>query len=211
MGDGMTMELLRERTALVVIDMQNAFLHEDTTLAKRGLDNRPLWSAIAPCARLLALARASRVPVIHTRYVYLPDYSDAGVRVREITPSALEHRSLTAGSWEAEIDDRVAPAPGEIVIDKNRPSAFIGTPLDTTLRSMRIESLVICGVTTNICVESTARDASQYDYRTFVVSDATAEMDPSRYENALKTLAFLFARVLTVDEVEQSWSPRTNA
>lgn len=207
----MTMALTRERTALLIIDMQNAFFEEGGSLAKRGLDVSPLRTALEPCERLLQLARACQVPVVHVRYVYRPDYADAGVRVREITPSAIEHKSLIVGSHEAEIVPSLTPAPGEVVIEKNRPSAFIGTPLDITLRSMGIDSLVICGVTANICVESSARDASQYDYRTFVVADATAEMEQSRYDHAIFTLGFLFARILSVDEVEQSWKPQTNS
>lgn len=203
----MVMELTRDRSALLVVDMQNAFLSPEGSMVRRGFDTTPLQSAVEPCARLLSIARAAQVPVVHTRYVYRPDYKDVGVRVRELFPGVIETKGLAAGTWDVEIDERVAAAPGEIVIDKNRPSAFIGTPLETILRSMRIESLVICGVTTNICVESSARDASQFDYRTFVVSDATAEMEQSRYESALKTLAFLFARVMTVSDVEASWSP----
>ena len=70
---------------------------------------------------------------------------------------------------------------------------------------MKVQNLVICGVTTNICVETTARDASQRDYRTFVVSDAVGEVEQDRHDVALKSLSYLFARVMTVNEVLDSW------
>lgn len=206
----MVMTLERKDTALVVIDMQNAFLDDRGSMIRRNFDTKRLRAAVEPCARLISLARASQVPIIQTRYVYRTDYRDAGVRVREMLPNTIETGSLAAGSWDVEIVDTLAPSEGDIVIDKNRPSAFIGTSLDVLLRSMEIRSLVICGITTNICVESTARDASQFDYRTFVISDATAEMEQSRHDHALNTLDFLFARILTVNEVTDAWNARVN-
>jgi ureidoacrylate peracid hydrolase len=109
------------------------------------------------------------------------------------------------GSWDAAIVDQLEPRDGEVIIKKNRPSAFYSTPLESYLRAMKIQNLVICGVTTNICVETTARDASQRDYRTFVVSDAVGEVEQDRHDAALKSLGYMFARVMTVAEVLESW------
>ena len=94
---------------------------------------------------------------------------------------------------------------GEIVIEKNRPSAFYSTRLEVYLRSQRINGLVICGVTTNICVETTARDAAQRDYRTFVVKDAVGEVDLFRHEVALKALEHMFAKIVSIDDVLDAW------
>ncbi len=206
----MAMTLERKDTVLMVVDMQNAYLDDRGSMIRRNFDTSRLRTAIEPCGRLISFARASQVPIIQTRYVYRADYRDAGVRVREIVPDTITTGSLAAGTWDVEIIEALAPSEDDIVIDKNRPSAFIGTSLDVLLRGMKIRSLVICGITTNICVESTARDASQFDYRTFVVSDATAEMEQSRHDHALNTLGFLFARILTVDEVADAWNARAN-
>lgn len=206
----MAMILERKDTALMVVDMQNAYLDDRGSMIRRNFDTSRLRAAIEPCGRLISFARASQVPIIQTRNVYRADYRDAGVRVREIVPNTITTGSLAAGTWDVEIIEALAPSEDDIVIDKNRPSAFIGTTLDVLLRGMGIRSLVICGITTNICVESTARDASQFDYRTFVVSDATAEMEQSRHDHALNTLGFLFARILTVDEVADAWNARAN-
>lgn len=207
----MAMNLETKDTALLVIDMQNAFLDDRGSMVRRGFDTNRLRAAVKPCGRLISAARASQVPIIQTRYVYRADYRDAGVRVREILPNTITTESLAAGSWDVEIVDALAPSGDDIVIDKNRPSAFIGTSLDLMLRGQGITSVVICGITTNICVESTARDASQFDYRTFVVSDATAEMEQSRHDHAINTLGFLFARIVTVDEVADAWNARVNS
>lgn len=199
------MKLRASDTALVVVDMQNAFLKKNGSMVARGFDIAPLLPSVEPCAELIDLARAAGIQIVYTRFVYRPDYKDAGVAVRNFTPNTITTNSLAAGTWDVEVIDRLTPQPGDIVIDKNRPSAFINTPLEGILRNLRIQSLVICGITTNICVETTARDASQRDYDTFVVSDATAEYDSNRYAVAIQTLAFLFARVVTVEDVREAW------
>lgn len=200
------MLLDKERTALIIVDMQNGFCQPQGSFAALGLDTSMLNAAIPGCRRLLEAARAAGVPVIFTRFVYRPDYRDGGVLIQELMPALAEAKSLAAGSWDAEIVDDLAPAPDDFVIDKNRYSAFYGTGLEPILTSLGIASLVICGVTTNICVETTARDAMQRDYRTFAVRDATGEIDRQRHESALATLAFGFGRVVTVDEVAGAWT-----
>lgn len=203
------MELRTDKTALMVIDMQNAFCHPKGSLTtQRGFDTSALRGAVEPCRVLVEAARAISLPLIFTQYVYRADYADAGWRMREVTPEIIGSGSLAAGTWDADFVEGLKPQAHDIVVQKNRPSAFYSTPLESYLRSMASESLVICGVTTNICVETTARDAGQRDYRTFVVADATAEMEPDRHDGALKALALMFARVLSVDEVLRAWSER---
>ena len=193
-------------TALLVVDMQNGFCHDDGAINRMGLPAARLRDAIAPCARLVAAARAARVPVLFTRYVYRPDYADGGLLVDELMPDLKTHEALRAGSWDAEVIDALAPAAGETVIDKNRPSAFFGTDLEAALKTLGARNLVVCGVTTNCCVETTVRDASQRDIRTFVVRDAVAEYDDDRHAVALKSMALLFAYVVGLDDVLAGWS-----
>lgn len=104
------------------------------------------------------------------------------------------------------------PRQGDYVVDKNRPSSFYATGLEPILNGLDTDSLVVCGVTTNCCVETTVRDASQRDYKTFVVTDATGELEQQRHDFAINTMAFLFAEAVTVDEVLQFWqSQRSSA
>ena len=199
------MELSKERTALVVIDMQRAFLEDEGSLAKAGIDIGGLKAALEPCQRLLASARQAGVPVIHTRYVYRSDYADGGILVNYIMPQLREVDSLAAGTPDIEIVDELAPVDGETVIDKNRPSAFYATNIEPLLNGLGVDSLVVCGVTTNICVETTVRDASQRDYKVFVPKDATGELEQLRYDGALAGMAWVFAKIVDTDDVISVW------
>jgi ureidoacrylate peracid hydrolase len=200
------MELTREKMALIVVDMQNGFCHDDGSLGKLDLDVGLLKAAVPGCVRLVEAARSAGVPVIFTRYVYRADYADGGVLVKEIMPALAEINSLAQGTWDAELVDELRPREGDEVIDKNRYSSFYGTRLEPYLTSLGIESLVVCGVTTNMCVETTVRDASQRDYKVFVVSDATGELEASRHEHALYTMGFGFGKVVTVEDVVDAWT-----
>ena len=201
----MEMELARERTALVVIDMQRAFLEDEGSLAQAGIDITGLKAAMEGCKRLLASARQAGIPVIHTRYVYRPDYADGGILVNYIMPQLREVDSLAAGTPDIEIVDELAPVDGETVIDKNRPSAFYATNIEPLLNGLGVDSLVVCGVTTNICVETTVRDASQRDYKVFVPKDATGELEQLRYDGALAGMAWVFAKIVDTDDVISVW------
>lgn len=200
------MYLGRDRTALVVVDMQNGFCRDGGSIARIGFDITMLKAAIAPCARLVAAARTAGVPVVHTRYVYLPGHADGGILVDALMPELKAQNALVAGDWDAETVDELAALPGETVIDKNRPSAFFRTGLDDWIAANGVTRLIVCGVTTNCCVETTVRDASQRDLETFVVSDATGELDPARHAAALNTMGILFAKVVTVADVEAAFA-----
>jgi len=199
------MELTRNRAALIVVDMQNSFCADDGGCGKTGLPIQNLQKAIDPCVRLVAAARAAEVPVIFTRYVYRPDYADGGVMIKHLIPELRDVGALQAGTWDIEIVPKLTPEDGDFIIDKNRPSSFYATNLETMLNGLDVESLVVCGVTTNCCVESTVRDASHRDYKTFVVQDAVAELDEERHEVALRSMDMLFADLKTVNDVEIAW------
>ena len=189
------------RTALVVVDMQNAFCRDEGSTALIGLDAARLKAAVAPCRRLLDGARASGLPVVFTRYAYRPDYADGGVLVRYLVPALGRADYLAAGTWDAAILDEFAPRPTEIVVDKNRPSAFYAPAMEAALARLDVDTLVVCGVTTSCCVESTVRDASQRDYKVFVARDAVAEMDEARHDASLATMEALFADLGSVDDI----------
>ena len=199
------MLLTRENTVLIVVDMQNGFCHPEGSFAKLGLDVTMTNAAIAGCTRLVESARGAAVPIVFTRYVYRSDYRDGGILIQQLMPILAEVGSLAAGSWDAELVDQLQPHQQDFVIDKNRYSAFYGTGLEPILTSIGADSVVVCGVTTNMCVETTARDAMQRDLRTFVVRDATGELDSERHEFALATLGFGFGRIVGVDQVRDAW------
>ena len=198
-------DIQRQNSALIVVDMQNGFCNPAGSFAKIGLDIEMCTDAIEGCKTLVENARAAGVPVIFTRYVYQPGYADGGVVVHDLLPAIKEVNSLAAGSWDAEIVDQLKPKADEIIIDKSRYSAFYGTRLEPLLTSLGTKDLVVCGVTTNMCVETTARDASQRDYHVYVVSDATGELDRSRHDHALFTIGFGFGWVVNTNEVIAAW------
>jgi len=199
------MQLTKDKTALLVVDMQNGFCHADGSLAKMELDWERLASAIGGCVQLVAGAREAGVPVIFTRFVYRSDYSDGGVQVQHFLPWLAKVKALAEGTWDMELVDALAPQPGEYVVDKNRCSSFYGTRLEPILTSLGIQRLVVAGVTTNMCVETTVRDASQRDYEVFVVADACGELEEERHRVALRTMGFGFARVVGVEDVLGAW------
>jgi ureidoacrylate peracid hydrolase len=120
-------------------------------------------------------------------------------------PHLKHEQALIAGSWDADIVDELRPEPADFIVDKNRPSSFYATGLEPILSGLGVKSLVVCGVTTNCCVESTVRDASQRDIMPFVVSDATGELERERHDAALKTMGILFGQLVTVEEVGAAW------
>lgn len=197
------------RTALVIVDMQNGFLDAKGSMARIGMSHERLTPAIEGCVRLVAAAREAGLPVIFTRYVYLPGYADGGIVTAELLPAMREAQALILGSWDADIIEELTPRADEIIIDKSRPSSFYGTRLEPVLTGLGITALTVAGITTNVCVETTVRDAGQRDYRTTVASDATAEYDDTRHEVALGTMGYLFGWVKTVDEIIAGW--RANA
>jgi ureidoacrylate peracid hydrolase len=201
------MELTAENTALLVVDMQNGFCHDDGSVNQIGLPAARLQTAIEPCRRLIAAARRANIPIIYTRYVYRPDYTDGGIMVHEFFPDLKDGHCLAAGTWDIEVLDELAPVDDDYIIDKNRPSAFLATGIEPILKGLSIRDLVVCGVTTNCCVETTVRDASQRDYRTFVVEDAVAEYEDDRNDVALKSMGMLFAALVKTEDVIGVWRP----
>ncbi|MEK9995317.1 MAG: cysteine hydrolase [Halieaceae bacterium] len=205
------MKIRSEKTALLVIDMQNGFCDEAGSVTAIGLPASRLRPAIGGCVSLIEAARATEVPIIFTRYVYRPDYLDGGLMAHELIPDLRDGKTLIAGTWDSDLLPEMAPMPQDFIVDKNRPSSFFGTNLDATLKNLGVEDLVVCGVTTNCCVETTVRDASQRDYRTFIVQDAVAEYEDDRHEIALRSMGMLFGHVVTLDDILAGWSSESSA
>lgn len=195
------MELGKGSTALVVVDMQNGFLSESGSCARAGIDFTQLQRALPACEVLVAAARGAGMPVIFTRYVYQKAYVDGGIAVDEFFPVFRQVGALQEGTDDIDMVESLRPLANELVIDKNRPSAFFQTRLDSFLKGLGVDSLIVCGVTANICVESTVRDAMQLDYKVWVPRDAVAEFENSRLEGALSSMGWMFARIMDSAQV----------
>ncbi len=184
------MKLEAGRAALLVVDMQEFFLNlQSPTFTCGGL-------AILPnVIRLISAFRSAKRPVIFTRHVHRADGSDAGIMGWWWDGRCVE------GSPESEIHQDLAPMPNEPVIPKRRYSSFYNTDLDTVLRGYKVEDLVIAGLMTNLCCETTARDAYMRDYRVFFLADATGSVCEEMHRASLLNLAFGFAHVTKADDI----------
>ncbi|MFH0953743.1 MAG: cysteine hydrolase [Verrucomicrobiota bacterium] len=184
------MRLNTAASALLVIDMQHFFLDAASPTFTCG------GAAIIPTLkRLIAAFRRLGRPVIFTRHVHHPGDLDIGIMGWWWKGKCLE------GSRESEIHPELAVAPGDKVVFKHRYSAFYNTDLETVLRCLKIEDLVVSGVMTNMCCESTARDAYYRDYRVFVPADGTGTISEEMQLASLLNLAFGFAFVTTSDTI----------
>ncbi|MFO7654218.1 MAG: isochorismatase family cysteine hydrolase [Candidatus Krumholzibacteriia bacterium] len=191
------MQLDVEAAALLVIDMQDFFLDPQSPTFTCG--GEPI---IPNVKQLIEAFRARERPVIHTKHVHHPSGCDAGIMGWWWEGMCVE------GSPESEIHRELAPLPGEKVVCKHRYSAFYNTDLEVVLRGLGVRDLVVTGIMTNLCCESTARDAYFRDYRVFVPADATGSVSEELHVAGLMGLAFGFAYVTTAAGVLQQVAAR---
>lgn len=178
-------DLVAGRTAVVVIDPQNDFLHPDGWYARSGIDISHMRRTIEPTRRLVEAARARRVPVIWTRHGF-KGTEDAGVFL-SLRPF-LKEGGLRRGSWGYQILDELAAAEDDQYIEKRRLSAFYNTDLELVLRSLDAETVLFAGVLTNQCVAATSKDASFRDFKPIVVEDCTGTTLPHLHEPAIEMI-----------------------
>jgi len=185
----------QDRAALVIIDMQRDFLEPGGFGAMLGNDVGQLAGVVAPLKRLLAAARAAGLFVIHTREGHRPDLSDlpAAKKRRGRGPLTIGDagpmgRILVQGEPGHDIIPELAPIPGEPVIDKPGKGAFYATDLELILRNQGITQLIVTGVTTEVCVNTTAREGNDRGFDCLVVSDCTGSYFPEFHEQALRMI-----------------------
>jgi nicotinamidase-related amidase len=184
-----------EKTAVVMIDMQRDFLEPGGFGESLGNDVSLLNKAVGPCAALLETARRKRMLIIHTREGHRPDLSDAPrAKVERGAPSLRigapgpMGRILIRGEKGHDIIAALAPRPGEPVVDKPGKGAFYATDLQPMLHNRGIEALIVCGVTTEVCVHTTVREANDRGYRCLVPGDCCASYFPEFHEMGLRMI-----------------------
>ena len=183
-------------TALLVIDMQRDFLEPGGFGESLGNDVGELRRTIAPLSELMAAWRAAGLPVIHTREGHLPDLSDCtpaklsrGAPSMRIGDPGPKGRILIRGEYGHDIVDELAPVPGEPVIDKPGKGAFYATGLQELLTEWGVRSLVVAGVTTEVCVHTTVREANDRGYECLVLADCVGSYFPEFQEAGLAMIA----------------------
>ena len=184
-----------EHTALVVIDMQRDFLEPGGFGATLGNDLTPVREIVPTVASLIALFRVKGWPVLHTRECHRPDLSDCppakrlrgkpSLRIGDPGPMG---RILISGEPGADIVPELKPAPGEIVVDKPGKGMFYATGVGEKLDAMKVTHLVFAGVTTEVCVQTSMREANDRGYECLLIEDATASYFPAFKQAALEMI-----------------------
>ena len=183
------------RTAVVVVDMQNAFASPNGLLDIAGTDISGADRVVRCIGEMLEAARAARVQVVYLQTGYKPDLSNGGgaaspnprketaLRLMRARPE-LRGKLLVEGTWDFQIVEALAPRDSDIVVLKTRYSGFAGTQLDSLLRAREIRYLVFVGIATNVCVESTLRDAYFHEYWPVLVTDGALQAGPPEAHTA---------------------------
>ncbi|MGW4590511.1 isochorismatase family cysteine hydrolase [Amycolatopsis thermoflava] len=186
-------------TALLVVDVQNGFCHPDGSLPRLGRELDGAAAAVANTAAAVARAREAGVPVVFTRHVYRPGRVDEGPRLAELSGGLAELHGLEVGTWDADVVDELGCTAADLVVDKARFDAFLWTSLDPLLHGLGVTGLVVCGVVTNICVESTVRAAFMRDYRVTLLEDCCAAMTRRQHEIGVEIMRDIgFAAIASI-------------
>ena len=196
-------KVLPAHAALLVVDVQNDFVADGGFFDQVGADVKTIQRAIPPLAQLVDRAREAGVLVVFIQAIYDTQYLSAPMRERDLRVGRRMPRCLT-GSWGADFHV-IAPRPNEPVVIKHRYSAFANSELDDLLKRRGIRSLLLAGVATDTCVESTGRDAYFIDYYVTIVSDCCAAASQSDHLGALKRFDRDYGAIVTSEDLFGAW------
>jgi ureidoacrylate peracid hydrolase len=206
-------EVELDRSAIVVVDMQNAFASKGGTLDIAGIDLSDAARVVQSIRQVLDAARTAGLSIVFLQMGYKPDLSNAGgprspnsrkelaMHLMNLRPE-LSGQLLTEGGWDFAVVDELAPLPGDIVVTKTRYSGFAGTTLDAQLRVRGIQYLFFAGIATNVCVESTLRDSYFLDYWPILLADGTMPAGGrSAYEATMFNVESFFGWTVCSDDL----------
>jgi ureidoacrylate peracid hydrolase len=218
------------KTVVIVVDMQNDFASKGGMFDLAGIDISMVPSAVRSTKKVLAAARDAGIKIIYLKMGYYPDLSDAGppdspnrlkhlpLRIGEAVraPDGTESRILVRDTWNTDILSDLAPHADDITIYKTRFSGFYQTDLNGVLKRLRAKYLIVTGLSTCVCVESTIRDATFRDYSCVLLADCTGEpighdLPTSNHEASLLVIQTLFGWVSGADAFLRALEARTGA
>jgi len=177
------------RSALLVVDMQNGFCHPEGSFARIGMRLEGAEAAVRNAAVAVGQARRAAIPVVFTRHLYRPGRADEGRSLKRNSPALAGIDGLKAGTWDAEVAAELGCGPDDLMVDKVRFDAFQWTSLEPLLRGLDVSGLVLCGMVTNICVETTVRSAFMRDFPVTLLADCCAAKTRRLHELSLEVLS----------------------
>jgi len=192
------------QSALLVIDIQNDYIHPEGSAGRGGRDTSAPIAMMPRLHQLIAAARERRIPIYFLRNWHSERTDSVAWKSRRAVNRGSGGDAGVAGTWGAEWFE-VEPQPTDVVVDKFRYDGFLGTPLEVMLRARGISTVVCCGTATNVCVESTARSAHMRDFNLILVSDCCAAYDQGLHDATLENVRRHFGIVATAGEVEAAW------
>lgn len=199
-------------TAVIVIDMQNAYASPGGYVDLAGFNISGARSVVATIGRTLDAARSAGIQIVYLQNGWDPDYVEAGtplspnyhksnaLKTMRRNPN-LHGKLLARGGWDYDIVDDLTPQPGDIRVAKTRYSAFFNSQLDSILRARGIRNLIFVGIASNVCVESTLRDGFHLEYFGVMLEDATHQLGPAFIQQAtVYNIETFFGWVATADD-----------
>jgi ureidoacrylate peracid hydrolase len=195
--------------ALLVIDVQNGFVSKGGSYDLLGMETSHYREIIPKIRDLINLCKNVRIPIFYTQAVRESSGIDLLTRSHKILPKSREERIkkkpiCVRETWDAEIVDEIKPSENDHVVIKRRDSAFHDTEIEVWLRSLKIDTLIFCGIDTSICVETSLRDAFNIGYDVVLISDATASNNKKHYESTLENVKGYYGIVMDMKELDQS-------
>ncbi len=200
--------------ALIVVDVQNDFCAREGVMGRGGADLTGIEAMVPRLVKFIDKAREVGLAIIYIQAIYSSENSwylsdvklEQWQRRRGGTEGlASKYRLCEKNSWGADFYGGIKPLPSEVVVNKHRYSAFVDTDLDAILRGKGIRTLIMTGVETNVCVESTARDGFMKDYYIVSVRDCVASALETLHKNALENLSLYFGEVVDSKDVIKCW------
>jgi ureidoacrylate peracid hydrolase len=194
------------RSAIIVVDVQNDFCHPNGAVARRGGDTTAAMAMIPTLQSFLDAGRSLGVKIALVQTIHT-DETDSDAWTSRSGRRSLE--ICREGTWGAEFTNVGPAGPDDVVINKHRYSAFINTRLDSVLRTWQVDTLIMTGVSTNVCVESTARHGFMLDYHIVMATDCCAAYTQAEHDAAVFNVDRYFGRAATAADVIAAWQAQT--
>src|SRR5215210_5640726 len=195
---------------LIIVDMQNGFVSSEGSYDKLGMNIENYQKVIPKIKELINFCRNEKIPIFYTEAIREPSGIDLLLNVHNILPRSREERLqnkkipiCVRGTWDAQTIDEIKPTEKDHIILKRRDSAFQDTELRVWLQSIRVNTLIFCGIDTSICVESSLRDAFNLGYDVILVSDATASGSKKHYETTIERVRDYYGVVINIDDLKK--------